>query len=150
TAPATYSATEQVSLNLKNTGLSVADEDGGAGSETLTMTVGSGVLNAAAGTSGATVGGSGTTTLTIGGTIAQINAFLNTDGTSTISYINNSDAPPASATLTLSINDNGNTGTGGSLTGTATSTINIAPVNDAPTASAPASYSATEQVSLNL
>ena len=41
--------------------------------------------------------------VTITGTVAQINALLNTDGTSTVSYIDNTDTPAASATLTLSI-----------------------------------------------
>ena len=41
--------------------------------------------------------------MTITGTVAQINALLNTDGTSTVSYIDNTDTPAASATLTLSM-----------------------------------------------
>ena len=49
--------------------------------------------------------------MTITGTVAQINALLNTDATSTVSYIDNTDTPGASATLTLTVNDNGNTGT---------------------------------------
>ena len=49
--------------------------------------------------------------MTITGTVAQINALLNTDGTCIVSYIDTDDTPGASATLTLAINDNGNTGT---------------------------------------
>src|SRR5262249_34674651 len=108
-APASYSATEQTSLNLKNSGLSVSDVDGGTGSETLTISVGEGTLSASNGTSGATVLGSGSSSLTISGTTAQINAFLNSDAASTISYIDNTDTPSASTTLSLSINDNGHT-----------------------------------------
>ncbi len=101
-----------------------------------------GTLTVTAGTSGATVGGSGTSSVTITGTIAQINALLNTNGTSTVSYIDDTDTPSASATLTLSINDNGNTGTGGPLTGSDTATINITAVDDAPVATiTPTSYS---------
>ena len=48
--------------------------------------------------------------MTITGTIAQINALLNTDGTSVVSYIDNTDNPAATATLTLAINDGGKTG----------------------------------------
>ena len=89
--------------------------------------------------------------MTITGTVAQVNALLNTNATSTVSYVDNTDTPSATSTLTLSVNDNGNTGTGGSLVSTATSTINITAVNDAPVATiTPASYSNTEQVSLNL
>ena len=111
--PPSYSATEQTALNLKNNGLSVSDVDSLGGTETVTLSVTEGTLTVAAGNSGAGVSGSGTASVTITGTMAQINALLNTDGTSTVSYIDNTDTPAASATLTLSINDNGNTGTGG-------------------------------------
>src|SRR5207302_1065560 len=148
-APASYSATEQVSLDLKGS-MSVADVDSLGGIESVTLSVSEGTLAVTAGTSGAVVGGSGTSTVTVTGTLAQINALLNTDGTSTVSYIDATDTPSESAKLTLSINDNGNSG-GAALTGSDTAIINIAPVNDAPVATiTPASYSATEQVSLNL
>ena len=129
--PTTYSATEQTSLSLKNNGLAVSDVDGNAGSETVTLSVAEGTLTVTAGGSGATVTNSGTSSVTITGTLAQINALLNTDGTSTVSYIDNTDDPSASAVLTLAINDNGNTG-GGNLTANDTATINITAVNDAP------------------
>jgi large repetitive protein len=148
-APTTYSATEQVSLNLKNS-MSVSDVDSLGGVETATLSVTEGTLTVAAGTSGAVVSGSGTNTVTVMGTLAQINALLNTDSTSTVSYIDASDSPSASATLTLTINDNG-LGGGAALTGSDTAIINIGSVNDAPVATiAPTTYSATEQVSLNL
>ncbi len=89
--------------------------------------------------------------MTITGTVAQVNALLNTNATSTVTYVDSTDTPSATSTLTLSVNDNGNTGTGGALVSTATSTINITAVNDAPVATiTPASYSNTEQVALNL
>ena len=109
-----------------------------------------GTLTVTAGTSGAVVSGSGTNSVTITGTLAQINALLNTDSTSTVSYIDATDTPSASATLTLLINDNGLSG-GAALTGSDTAIINIGSVNDAPVATiTPTTYSATEQVSLNL
>ena len=111
--PASYSATEQTSLNLKNTGLSVSDVDSLGGVEKLTLSVAEGTLTVTAGTSGAAVSGSGTSSVTITGTLAQINALLSTDGASTVSYIDSTDTPTASATLTLSVNDKGNSGTGG-------------------------------------
>ncbi|MDB5518443.1 MAG: hypothetical protein JWQ17_5201, partial [Tardiphaga sp.] len=151
TVPAVaYTATEQAPLNLKTTGLAVSDIDGGTGVEIATLSVGEGILNVAAGTSGATVSGSGTASVTISGTIDQINALLGTDGTSTISYTNNLNAPGASTALTLTIHDQGNTG-GGDLSGTKSVNINITPVNDAPavTITQP-SYSATEGATLNL
>ena len=148
--PVSYSATEQTSLSLKNNGLSISDVDAGSGSLTVTLSVGEGTLTVTAGTSGAAVSNSGTSSVTVTGTVAQINALLNTDGTSTVSYSDNTDTPSASTTLTLSVNDNGNTG-GGALIGNDTATINIAAVNDAPVAViTPVSYSATEQTSLSL
>jgi hypothetical protein len=142
--PTTYAATEQTSLSLKNNGLAVSDVDGNAGSETVTLSVTEGTLTVTAGGSGAGVAGSGTASVTITGTIAQINALLNTDATSTVSYSDNTDTPGASTTLTLAINDNGNTG-GGNLTGNDTATINIAAVNDAPVVNqAPSSVNYTE------
>ncbi|WP_206733487.1 hypothetical protein, partial [Bradyrhizobium guangzhouense] len=146
-----YSATEQTSLDLKNTGLSVGDVDSLGGSETVTLSVTEGTLTVAAGTSGATVSNSGTSTVTITGTISEINALLNSDASSAVSYIDGSDNPSASATLTLGINDNGNTGTGSAQSGSASVAIDITAVNDAPTASAPGThYGATEQVDLSL
>lgn len=132
--PTSYNATEQTALTLKGSGLSISDVDAASGSMTATLSVTNGVLNATAGDSGASVSNSGTSSLTITGTVAQINALLATGGTSTLSYINNSDAPPASATLSLQVADNGNTG-GGNLTASDTATISIAGVNDAPLAS---------------
>ena len=87
-----------------------------------------------AGTSGALVTGSGGSSVTITGSLAQINALLNSNATSTVSYIDNTDTPSASTTLTLTINDNGGTGAGGALTAHDTATINITAVNDGPTA----------------
>ena len=131
--PATYAATEQVALTLKNTGLSISDVDAGSGSMTVTLSVTEGTLTVTAGGSGAVVSNSGTSSVTITGTVTQINNLLSTDATSTVSYIDNTDTPSASATLTLQVNDNGNTG-GGSLTNSDTATINITAVNDAPVA----------------
>ena len=148
--PASYAATEQVALTLKNTGLSISDVDAGAGSMTVTLSVTEGTLTVTAGGSGAVVTNSGTSSVTITGTVTQINNLLSTDATSTVSYIDNTDTPSASATLTLQVNDNGNTG-GGSLTNSDTATINLTAVNDAPTAViTPATYAATEQVALTL
>jgi hypothetical protein len=51
--PASYSATEQTVLDLKNNGLSVSDADGGSGTETVTLSVSEGSLAVTPGTSGA-------------------------------------------------------------------------------------------------
>ena len=59
----------------------------------------------------------GTSSVTITGTVAQINDLLNSQATSTVSYVDNTDTPSATSTLTLTVNDNGNTGTGGAVVG---------------------------------
>lgn len=130
--PNNYSATEQTTIDLKNTGLSVSDVDAGSANVTVTLSVDEGTLTATAGTSGATVQDSGTSVVTITGTIEQINALLSTDGTSTVGYVNASDAPSATTTLELEVNDNGNTGRGGPKADMDTATIEVTAVNDAP------------------
>ncbi|WP_186289687.1 cadherin-like domain-containing protein [Methylomonas koyamae] len=130
--PASYSATEQTSLTLHGTGLSIADVDAGSSSVQATLSVVSGTLTASAGTTGVTVSGSGTSSITLTGSLSQINALLAGNASGSLSYIINSDTPPATDTLTLSVNDQGNTGSGGALTGFDVATINITAVNDAP------------------
>ena len=146
-----YAATENVALDIKNTGMSVSDVDAASGVVIATLSVAQGILNVSAGTSGVTVGGDGTSSVTLTGTLAQINALLNTDGASTVSYTETNDNPAATVTLTLQINDQGNTGTGGAQSGSDTSTINITAVNDAPVVVTPvAHYTVNEQTNLNL
>ena len=148
--PVSYSATEQTSLSLKNNGLSISDVDAGSGSLTATLSVGEGTLTVTAGTSGAVVSNSGTSSVTVTGTVAQINALLNTNAHQHGQLQRQQRHAGASTTLTLTVNDNGNTGGGASL-GSDTATINITAVNDAPVATiTPARYSATEQTSLSL
>ncbi|WP_160167686.1 DUF4347 domain-containing protein [Methylomonas sp. MK1] len=130
--PASYSATEQTSLTLHGTGLNIADVDAGSSNVQATVSVVSGTLTANAGTTGVTVSGSGTSSITLTGSLSQINDLLAGNASGSLSYIINSDTPPATDTLTLSVNDQGNTGSGGALTGFDVATINITAVNDAP------------------
>ena len=149
--PASYSATEQVALTLKGTGLSISDVDAGSGPMTVVLSVGEGTLSATAGNSGVGISGNNSSSLTITGTQTQINNFLGAASTSTLSYVDNTNTPSASTSLTMTVKDNGNTGTGGNLTGSDSAAINITRVNDAPVATiTPTSYSATEQVALTL
>src|SRR5207247_2069547 len=129
-----YSATEQVSLDLQGTGLSIADVDAGSSTVKAIVSVVSGTLSATAGTTGVTITGNGTTSVTLTGTLTQINDLLAGNLGGTLSYFINNDTPPASDTLTLTANDQGNTGNGGAKTGSANVTIDITAVNDAPTA----------------
>ena len=115
--------------------MSVSDADANGASETVTLSASEGILTLVAGTSGAVIdSGNGTGSVTFHGTIGELNALLNTDGTSSVSYVDNNDNPATNALLTLSIDDDGNTGTGGPLTASATSTVDITAVNDAPVA----------------
>ena len=125
-------AVEQMSYSLKGR-VTVSDVDAGSAIVTATLSVGYGILKVTAGTSGATVvSGQGTDTVVLSGTIAQLNALLGSDATSTVRYIANTDTPPGSTNLTVSVNDNGSFGSGGAQTGSATQVITIAAVNDAP------------------
>ncbi|MDO9237872.1 MAG: DUF4347 domain-containing protein, partial [Aquabacterium sp.] len=74
--PATYSATEQTSLTLHGTGLSIADSDAGSATVQATLSVVSGTLTVSAGTTGVTVSNSGTSSVTLSGTLTQINNLL--------------------------------------------------------------------------
>jgi hypothetical protein len=137
-APAThYAATEQTPLVISGTGLHVADIDGNGGTETVTLSVGEGILDVDLGGNAVSVTGNGTSSVTITGLIDYIEALLSGDNSGTISYTANSDNPGASTDLTLSVNDDGNSGSGGSQTATATTTIDITPVDDAPSNQAP-------------
>ncbi len=149
--PTTYAVNEQTTLSLHGTGLTIADVDAGSAVMRVTLSVGSGALTVAAGTTGVTVSGSGTATVTLNGTATQLNDLLAGNNGGTIDYFNSSDAPSASTTLTMIVNDLGNTGTGGALTATDTATINITAFNDAPTATiTPGSYTVNEQTNLTL
>jgi len=133
TTPVTdYAATEQVPLDIKNSGLSVSDADAGEHQVTVTLGVDYGVLHLEAGGTAVVVTDNDTGLVTLSGTIADINALLNDDASSVVTYTADDDFPPSSTTLTLSIDDGGNSGDGGSLTADATATIDITPVNDAP------------------
>ncbi|MDB5676564.1 MAG: hypothetical protein JWM65_3546, partial [Sphingomonas bacterium] len=143
-----FTAVEQADASLKGR-LTASDADAGSGQITATIAVGHGIVTATAGTSGATVTGSGTATVTITGTLAQVNALLSSDATSTIVYNPNTDAPPASTSLSFTVDDGGNTGTGGALASTAIQTIAITAVNDAP-AGTNATLNTAEDTALTL
>ena len=79
-----YYAIEQFATNLKQSIL-LSDADAGAGTISVTLAVTSGLLAVSAGSSGASVsGGGGSASVTITGTLAQVNALLNTNATSFI------------------------------------------------------------------
>ncbi|MFB2120915.1 DUF4347 domain-containing protein [Parapedobacter sp. 2B3] len=125
TAPATIAVTEDVESAL--TGISFADVDAGSAAVTATLSVTSGSLSATGGAD-VTVGGT-SSALTLTGSIEDVNEFI---AASIVTYTTALNAT-TDVTLTVAINDGGNTGTGGAQSATETVTLQVTPVNDAPT-----------------
>ncbi len=128
--PASLAAIEDTRMTI--TGISFADVDVGSFgvSVIFSLPADSGVLNW---TTTAFIGssGSGTPTVTLTGQIAAINNAIAANKLSYMPTLNLS----GTKSLNVAINDKGNTGLGGNLITSDTTTIVIAPVNDAPTAS---------------
>ena len=118
-APASVNATVNIAQAV--TGISFSDVDASAGAVTVTLHVDSGTI-AFATAAGVTIGGSGTTTVTLGGSIASINAAI---AAAKLKFT--SAASAADANLTVTVDDNGNTG-GGDLTASATVHLLVADV----------------------
>jgi hypothetical protein len=131
--PANQAVNEDTALVLSSvdgTAIKISDVDVGAGTETVSLQVGSGVLTLN-GTSGLafTVGdGAADNTMTFTGTVADINAALNG-----LTYQGNLNYNGPD-TLSITTVDNGNTGSGGTKIAGNILSINVDAVNDAPTA----------------
>jgi parallel beta-helix repeat protein len=148
-AAASYAATENVTLTLHGTGMSVADIDAlPASIMTVQLSSISGLLSATAGTTGVTIAGSGSPTLTLTGTLTQVNTLLAGGASATLLYTVGSDSPAPTDTLDLSITDNGATGAGGAQFGWDSVTVNLTAVNDAPLITIPGTASTPEDTSL--
>jgi VCBS repeat-containing protein len=140
--PTTYTATEQLALNLHGTGISVADIDGDNLTVTLAATGGTSQITANAGTTGVGItSGNGTNSLVVNGTIAQLNNFFNGSSGAALTYRAATDTPAANSTLTITASD-------GVLTSNDTATINITAVNDAPVNTVPSTQNTTEDTAL--
>ncbi|WP_147250807.1 DUF4347 domain-containing protein, partial [Thalassospira profundimaris] len=108
--PASVTVTEDTASNVDLSAITITDKDSGSGSITVTITASAGTLTAT-NSGGVTVGGSASA-LTLTGTVANIDAYLNT--ASNIKYTSATNASGDNvATLTIKANDGGNTGTGG-------------------------------------
>jgi hypothetical protein len=131
TVPDNVTVIEDVASDVDLSELTFADIDAGVNDIELQVAVGAGVLTAADG-GGVEVTGSGSATLTLAGTASEIDTYLNT--ASAIQYTGSGDANgDDAATLTLTGNDQGQVGSGGGQdVELATVSINITPVNDAP------------------
>ncbi|MCG8518101.1 MAG: DUF4347 domain-containing protein, partial [Pseudomonadales bacterium] len=122
--PADDTATEDVATAIDLSAYNVSDDDGDT--ITLTLAVDRGTIASIDGngtTAGVTVANSGTSSMTLQGSAADLNTYLN--DTSKIAFTTAADDTTA-ATLTVTPND-------GSVNGTAdTVNISISAVNDAP------------------
>jgi|GEM_PF-1558738 len=141
-APGSIAVTEDISTAL--TGISFADVDAGNGTVTVTLGVASGTLSATSG-GNVTVGGTARA-LTLTGSIADLNAFIAASGVCFQTAANTT----ADVTLNIGIDDGGNTGSGGAHSAATTLSLQVTAVNDAPTITAPASITVTEDVSSTL
>ncbi|MFM9842004.1 MAG: calcium-binding protein, partial [Dongiaceae bacterium] len=124
--PASITVTEDAASDI--TGISFSDVDAGTNDVTVTLSVSAGTLIALSGPFVA-VTGSGTGSIMLTGTVSAINSFISGGNVDYTTPLNDT----AAQTLTVSIDDGGNTGSGGAKTDTESVTLNVTPVNDAPT-----------------
>ena len=127
-APGAQGVNEEATLTFSSgTGnaITISDVDVGAGNETVTLTVTSGIL-ALGSTAGLTSFTNNAASITLTGTVANINAALNG-----LTYTGNLNFNGADS-LGISTSDNGNTGGGGTQSDNDSVAINVVAVNDAP------------------
>jgi hypothetical protein len=116
-------------------GVSFADIDAAGGSLVASFSAAAGSFGAT-GTPLVTVGGT-PTARTLTGTLSNLNSYL---ATGLLTYAGAANAN-GSVSINVSINDQGNSGGGGAQSASGNTSVQIAPVNDAPSVSAPASRS---------
>jgi hypothetical protein len=131
TVPGTQNINEDTPLVFgpgNGNAISVDDEDADPDPVQVKLSVGRGTLTLS-GLAGLTIvaGANGTNTVTFQGTLADVNAALNG-----LTYTPQFDDSGV-VQLSIETDDLGHSGTGGAKRDTDTITINIAPVNDAPT-----------------
>ncbi len=146
--PASITATEDTPTHL--TGIHFDDPDAGSADVTATFAMTSsggpaGTLTATAIT-GVAVTGSGTGSIALTGSLANINAFIDANH---LDYTTAADAT-YDATVNITIDDLGHSGAGGALSAHAYVPLHVTAVNDAPTITAPASLSITEDITTAL
>jgi CSLREA domain-containing protein len=130
-APVGYSAIEDVVASLGGaiSGLFISDADAGNTTLSVTLSLSNGLvsLGSTVGLSFALGDGTADTSMTFTGTIAQINAAIDSLIFMPTANFN------GRADLSISVNDLGNTGTGGALSKAKTVPINVVSANDAAT-----------------
>jgi Ca2+-binding RTX toxin-like protein len=132
TVPGAQTISEDQPLSFTAGMLSIADDDAGTKTVRTTVSVpgGQGKLEVSP-QSGLVITGSGSNSVQLEGTIATINAGLNT-----LVYTPNANFV-GSVTLTIFTSDLGNSGSGGILTDTDTVNLTVTSVNDAPVNTVP-------------
>ncbi|TWU08136.1 LamG-like jellyroll fold domain-containing protein [Stieleria varia] len=130
--PGSITVTEDAPTTIDLSDIDLADPDANSALLTVKLSTAGGNLTAAAG-SGITIGGNGTAALTLSGTLADLNTYL--DSATHISYLHatpNSNGVGADS-ISIAVNDNGNTGNGGGVdVNLGSISVDITPVNDAP------------------
>src|SRR5262249_39787881 len=119
---------ENAPLTFSGGVISVSDPDAGSAVIQVSISVSGGTAALGSIPAGLTGSGDGTSSLMYQGTISDLNTALNNlvfTPTANISGI-------AAGQITIVTDDLGNTGTGGDKTATDSITINITPVNQAP------------------
>ncbi|WP_236621955.1 VCBS domain-containing protein [Novipirellula maiorica] len=131
--PSDITVTEDVSSDVDLSQINLSDVDHGGGSLTVTLTTSTGGNLTANSGGGVTIGGSGTGILTLTGTLANLNTYLDT--ISNIQYLHsaaNTNGDNADS-VAVKVNDNGNTGSGGGGdVALGSVNVDITAVNDAP------------------
>ena len=148
--PATISGAEDSPLAIPS--MTLGDADAGASDAELALQSATGTLTATSG-GGVVVSGSATGTVSLVGTLAELDTFVDAGGVTYVPVANAS----GNVTLTGVLDDGGNTGTdpgssgtGSTETATDSATISLDADNDGPAASAPATISATEDTAANV
>ena len=128
------SGNEDTAFAIAGLSVSDVDADPASASQPLTVTLaaahGALTLGSTAGLSFSTGDGTADASMTFSGTTNAIDAAI-----ASINYLGDANFNGAD-TLTITTNDNGHTGSGGAQQDQDQLTINVAPVNDAPTANA--------------
>ncbi len=144
-APTAQTTAEDTPLTFSaanGNAITVADVDSATSPIKVDVTVTGGTLVLTNGTTSAATDG----VVTLTGTPAQINAQL--EGATFTPNLNSNDTNGSNAGLSITVNDQGNTGAGGPLTATQAIAIDVTPVNDAPTISAPTTQTVAEDTPL--
>lgn len=135
TLPASFTIVEDTTTAL--IGMSIADVDAASANLTFNLQVPNGQGTLTASNAGSvSVTGSATPSLTLSGTLSNLNAYLGNASNRPryVPALNNT----AVVIITITSNDGGATGSGGAQSDVDTRNLNFTAVNDAPSASMPA------------